>query len=123
MIACGGAIAGLAFLIGGLAWVKQDWLLKYKYLLALTPFLLPLPFLANSAGWFIAEAGRQPWIVVGLQKTADAVSPNLTPGEVFITMSGFTIVYLILAIIAFYVICRIIHQTTIDTANDEGRAL
>ena len=123
MIACGGAIAGLAFLIGGLAWVKQDWLLKYKYLLALTPFLLPLPFLANSAGWFIAEAGRQPWIVVGLQKTADAVSPNLTPGEVFITMSGFTIVYLLLAIIAFYVICRIIHQTTIDTANDEGRAL
>ena len=43
--------------------------------------------------------GRQPWIVFGLQQTADAVSPLVSATEVWITMLGFTLVYLILAII------------------------
>ncbi|MCR5175520.1 MAG: cytochrome ubiquinol oxidase subunit I [Anaerovibrio sp.] len=123
MIACGIVIAGLGFLMGGLAWIKQDLLLKLKGLLTWMPLLLPLPFLANTAGWYIAEAGRQPWIVVGLQKTADAVSPNLTTGEVFLTMAGFTLIYLILAVAAFYIACRIIKNTTIEAVNQEGRAL
>lgn len=122
MIACGGAMAGLAFLVGGLAWLKPELLVKFKSFLAAVPMLLPLPFLANSAGWFIAEAGRQPWIVVGLQKTADAVSPNLTPKMVWLTMTGFTLVYLILAIAAFCIACRLIKKTDIKAVNHEGRA-
>ena len=64
------------------------------------PWLFPIVFIVNSCGWYIAEGGRQPWIVVGLQKTAAAVSPNLTAGDVWITMIGFTAVYLALAIVA-----------------------
>ena len=37
---------------------------------------IALPYIANSAGWMLTEMGRQPWIVFGLQKTADAVSPT-----------------------------------------------
>lgn len=119
MIACGSAMAGIAFIFGGISFVKPELLVRFKCILAAMPLLLPLPFLANSAGWFIAEAGRQPWIVVGLQKTADAVSPNLTPGNVLLTMTGFTLIYLILAVAAFYAACRVIRTTTVQSADQE----
>ena len=91
--------------------------LVLKYL----PLALPLPFLANTAGWFIAEGGRQPWIVVGLQKTADAVSPNLAGVEVFLTMAGFTLLYLVLIVAALYVALRYINKTSISLEAPEGR--
>jgi cytochrome d ubiquinol oxidase subunit I len=57
------------------------------------------PLFGISAGWIFTEMGRQPWVVYGQQKTADAVSPLLTTTEVWISMIGFTLVYAILAII------------------------
>ncbi|MGI9196459.1 MAG: cytochrome ubiquinol oxidase subunit I [Candidatus Nanopelagicales bacterium] len=57
------------------------------------------PLAANSFGWIFTEMGRQPWIVFGQQLTASAVSPLVSPLEVWITMLGFTLVYLVLAII------------------------
>jgi cytochrome bd ubiquinol oxidase subunit I len=39
----------------------------------------PLPFIAILTGWFTAEVGRQPWTVYGLLRTADAMTPFLTP--------------------------------------------
>ena len=116
MVAAGGFMLMLAFAIALLA--KMDRVMAFPLLLKALPFLLPLPFLANSAGWFIAEAGRQPWIVVGLQKTADAVSPNLTAGSVWLTMIGFTALYLLLAIAALYIALRHIRTTSIPV---EGR--
>ena len=61
--------------------------------------LVLLPLAANSFGWIFTEMGRQPWIVFGQQLTASAVSPLVSPLEVWITMLGFTLVYLVLAII------------------------
>ena len=119
MVGCGGAILLIAFAIGALSHLNR--LDKYPCLLKLLPLTLPLPFLANTAGWFIAEGGRQPWIVVGLQKTADAVSPNLTGMEVFLTMAGFTLLYLLLIIAALYVAVRYIKNTSIPQNTHEGR--
>ena len=51
-------------------------LLKTRWLLAVLPFALFLPYLANTAGWMLTEMGRQPWVVFGLLKTKDAVSPG-----------------------------------------------
>ena len=119
MVGCGGAILLIAFAVGTLSHLNR--LDKYPCLLKLLPLALPLPFLANTAGWFIAEGGRQPWIVVGLQKTADAVSPNLTGMEVFLTMAGFTLLYLLLIIAALYVAVRYIKKTSIPQAEHEGR--
>jgi cytochrome d ubiquinol oxidase subunit I len=119
MVGCGGAILLIAFAVGALSHLNR--LDKYPCLLKLLPLALPLPFLANTAGWFIAEGGRQPWIVVGLQKTADAVSPNLTGMEVFLTMAGFTLLYLLLIIAALYVAVRYIKKTSIPQAEHEGR--
>jgi cytochrome d ubiquinol oxidase subunit I len=72
-----------------------------RWLMA-TGVLLPfLPLLANSFGWVFTEMGRQPWIVFGLMRTADAVSPAATPGEVWTSLIGFTLLYGALAGVEF----------------------
>jgi cytochrome d ubiquinol oxidase subunit I len=61
------------------------------------PWVICLPYLANASGWILTEMGRQPWIVQGLLKVQDAVSPNLTGVEVLISLFGFVLLYGILA--------------------------
>jgi cytochrome bd ubiquinol oxidase subunit I len=57
------------------------------------PWVLVLPYLANASGWILTEMGRQPWIVYGLLKVQDAVSPNLTAVDLLISLIGYTAVY------------------------------
>jgi cytochrome d ubiquinol oxidase subunit I len=57
------------------------------------PLAMALPYLANIFGWILTEMGRQPWVVYGKLRTADAVSPNLTVGMVLTSLIGFTLVY------------------------------
>lgn len=52
---------------------------------ALIPTML-LPYLASTSGWILTETARQPWIVYGLQKVENAVSPNLTSADVWISL-------------------------------------
>jgi cytochrome d ubiquinol oxidase subunit I len=58
------------------------------------------PLIANSWGWIFTETARQPWVVYGLLRTADAVSPRTSQGEVLTSMILFTAIYAILAVIA-----------------------
>lgn len=117
MIGLGGLMLLLAFVAAYLGWKKCP--MNFPIFLKLLPWLLPLPFIANSVGWYIAEGGRQPWIVFGLQKTSEAVSPNLTSSDVWLTMVGFTLIYLVLAIAALWIAVGFIKKTHI--AFDEGR--
>jgi len=65
-----------------------------------TMIALPfLPILANSFGWIFTEGARQPWIVFGLMKTSDAVSPQVSGGSVLFTLVAFTALYGVLAVI------------------------
>lgn len=57
------------------------------------------PLIANSWGWIFTEMGRQPWVVYGVLRTRDAVSPNVSQGEVLTSMIGFTLLYAVLAVI------------------------
>ena len=69
----------------------------------LVPFgALFLPYLANASGWILTEMGRQPWIVYGLLKVQDAVSPNLTPLDLWISLIGYTAIYGTLAVAMVY---------------------
>ena len=81
---------------------KNNKIVSSNALLKVLFWTLPLPYLANSTGWFVAEAGRQPWLVYGLQTTADGVSRTVTAGEVWTTIIGFTLVYIFAAIAALY---------------------
>ncbi len=67
-----GTLMPLLMLFGLL---KRDTLASYPLYLKALIFAIPLPYLGMQAGWVVAEVGRQPWIVYGLMRTADAVSP------------------------------------------------
>jgi cytochrome d ubiquinol oxidase subunit I len=56
----------------------------------------PSGFVAVLTGWFTAEVGRQPWVVYGLLRTADAVTPSLTGRDVLISLTGYVLVYTVL---------------------------
>ncbi|MEG6520820.1 cytochrome ubiquinol oxidase subunit I [Desulfotomaculum sp. 1211_IL3151] len=71
---------------------------------------IPLPYLANSTGWYMTEAGRQPWVVYGLQKVENGVSSSVSAGEILITLIGFTLIYGVLALAALYLILKFIKQ-------------
>jgi cytochrome bd ubiquinol oxidase subunit I len=66
------------------------------------PWVIALPYIANASGWILTEMGRQPWIVQGLLKVEDAVSPNLTTVDLLISLIGYVVVYGALAGAMFY---------------------
>ena len=66
------------------------------------PWMLLLPYLANACGWILTEMGRAPWIVYGQLKIQDAVSPNLTAVDLWISLIGYTVVYGSLAVSMVY---------------------
>jgi cytochrome d ubiquinol oxidase subunit I len=56
-------------------------------------YAIPVGFIAVTAGWITTEAGRQPWVVYGFLRTADAVTPNLTAGNVLLSLAMYALVY------------------------------
>ncbi len=79
---------------------QQGW-----YLTALMA-AVALPYIANSAGWLFTELARQPWIVFGLQRTADAVSPNVSVGMLVFSLVVFTLVYGVLMGVDVYLLLK-----------------
>ena len=97
----------------GLAWVGSY--LSYKHRLAynrpllwLTFLSFPLPFVAIITGWFTAEVGRQPWVVYGVLRTADAMTPFLTTREATISLIIFCSVYAFIFLFGTFYIYRLI---------------
>lgn len=60
---------------------------------------MAFPLIANAWGWIFTEMGRQPWVVYGLMQTRHAVSPGVSQAEVITSMSVFTLLYAVLAVI------------------------
>ncbi len=102
-------MVGLGFLFiivafwGLWLWWK-DKLQKHALYLKTAIVMMFLTFVANTAGWIVAEMGRQPWVVYELLLTADGVSPSVLESSVWISITAFTLVYGILAVAAFYLV-------------------
>ncbi|MBS1516984.1 MAG: cytochrome ubiquinol oxidase subunit I [Bacteroidetes bacterium] len=77
-----------------------------KYLLWIFVFSVLLPVFANTAGWITAEVGRQPWIVYGLMRTAEGVSPTLSQSQLYFSNILFFLLYLSLFAVFVYVLDR-----------------
>ncbi len=77
-----------------------------------------LPYIANTAGWFMAEFGRQPWIVDGLLKTADAVSPNVGAGSILLSLASFTIIFTLLLAAMIYLFVKTAQQGPYATQTE-----
>ena len=66
------------------------------------PWVIALPYIANTSGWVLTEMGRQPWIVQGLLTVDKAGSPNLTTLDLWISLVGYAVVYGSLAVAMVY---------------------
>jgi cytochrome d ubiquinol oxidase subunit I len=71
---------------------------------------IPVPYLANTAGWLMAEIGRYPWIVYGLQRVEAAVSPGVSAVAILTTLVAFTLLYGVLAVADVYLLAKYARQ-------------
>jgi cytochrome bd ubiquinol oxidase subunit I len=102
MVGCGSALMAVALLGGLLAWRRRG-LPDQRWFLRLLVACGPLGFIALEAGWTVTEVGRQPWIVRGVLRTAEAVTPM--PGLV-VPLVTFTVVYLFLSFVVVVTLRR-----------------
>lgn len=102
------AIGGLMVLASALAlfFTKKKSLANKRWLLKALIWMIPMPFIANTAGWIMTEIGRQPWTVFGLFTTAQSVSPNVSAGDLLFSIIVFCGSYLILGGIMVYMMIR-----------------
>jgi cytochrome d ubiquinol oxidase subunit I len=84
----------------------RNWPQKWTRWMKWVPWAIALPYIANSNGWILTETGRQPWIVQGLLKTENAMSPNVTGGMVLFTLIGFVVIYATLMVADIYLLTR-----------------
>jgi cytochrome d ubiquinol oxidase subunit I len=77
----------------------------------------PFPYIATTAGWMTAELGRQPWIVYGVQRTAESSSHNVAAGDVVFTTVGFTGLYALLAVLFLFLVARQIGRGPVPLAK------
>ena len=87
------AVAAYALYLMLKAW-PEKWMRWVKWL----PWAIALPYIANSSGWILTEMGRQPWIVQGLLKTEQGVTPTNSAGMVLFTLIGFVVIYAVLMV-------------------------
>jgi cytochrome d ubiquinol oxidase subunit I len=92
----------------------SDWYLR------LCQLALPLGFVAVIAGWITTEVGRQPWIVYGLLRTADATSPALTGGDVLASLVLYMAVYLIVYPTGVVLIARLVRRGPQDAGEPDA---
>ncbi len=83
----------------------RNQLVQNRWYLMIMVAAIPLPYIAMEAGWVLAEVGRQPWIVYGLMRTADAASP-VAGSQVISTLIAFILVYGLLGLMGFFLIAK-----------------
>ena len=88
-----------------------------RWMLWLLVVSFPLPLLAINMGWMATEVGRQPWIVQGLLRTSDGVSPVVSASEIWVTLGLFAVVYLVLFIAWVRIFTGIIRKGPEDVAE------
>jgi cytochrome bd ubiquinol oxidase subunit I len=91
-----------------LLWRRR--LYQARWMLWIIMLCLPLPHIANTAGWMTAEIGRQPWLVYGLMRTTEGYSRNVHAGNGLFTLLGFMGLYTVLAILFLYLVNHEIAQ-------------
>jgi len=84
---------------------KRNRLLESPGYLKVMLYSIPLPYIAIQMGWIVAEVGRQPWIVYGMMKTSDAVSPIAT-SQVGTTLVAFILIYGLLGVVGYYLMFK-----------------
>jgi cytochrome bd ubiquinol oxidase subunit I len=100
MVLLGTVAAAYAALTALALWKRRAWLSKRWWLWA-TVLLGPSGVLALEAGWTVTEVGRQPWVIYGVMRTADSITPKT---GLWAPFTAFALVYLGLAVVVALVL-------------------
>ena len=111
-----GTLVALVALVGAFLYRKGR-LERTRWFLWLAVVSIAFPYLSALAGWVLSEVGRQPWIVQGLLKTADANSPSVGMSTIALSLGTFAVLYLLLGVVDF-VLMR--HYATLDPPPMDG---
>jgi cytochrome d ubiquinol oxidase subunit I len=108
MAGLGSLFIGLMALSSFLLWRGK--LHETRGVLWLLMLSFPLPFIANTAGWFTSELGRQPWLVYGVLRTRDGSSAHVSEGSVLFSLLGFMGLYALLSLLFFLLVMRLLER-------------
>jgi len=116
MVASGTTMSVLALLSALFAWRRREWLYTRRFLSAVAA-CGPLGILSVEAGWVVTELGRQPWVIHGVMRTADAVT---TVGGLAIPFAFFSLLYLALGISAAWLLRREVSASPAFPLDERG---
>src|SRR6266851_5486587 len=85
--------------------------------------MVGIGFVAVIAGWVVTETGRQPWVVYHLLRTADAVTPSLTGGQVLASLALYVAVYLVVFPASLYYLGRLVRAGPSDDGEPPERPI
>jgi len=108
MVGLGTIFIGIMVVAVFFLWRKK--LYSIKPLLWTIMFLVPFPYIANITGWYTAELGRQPYLVYGLLKTSEGISPTVSSGNTLFTLLGFVALYMLLGLLFLVLVGKTIHK-------------
>ncbi len=105
------AMVGAGFLMAFLALVGLYLVLRDRFatqtlFLRVLPWAILLPYLASTTGWMMTELGRQPWLVFGLMRTDEGVSPIVSGGTILLSLALFTLIYGGLMVVGVYLMMK-----------------
>jgi cytochrome bd ubiquinol oxidase subunit I len=108
-------MAGMGLLMLAVSWFGNLLRLRgrletTRWFLWITFLSFPTGFVAILTGWFTAEVGRQPWVVYGLLRTKDAVTPSLVTSDVLFSLVGYVVVYALFITFGFYYIYKLLRD-------------
>ncbi len=112
--------AVLLFALWGAWLLRRKKLDGAKWFLRVAPWVAVVPFIMNTAGWLLTESGRQPWIVQGLLKTANAASPSVTTTDIIISLTAFVLIYIGLGVADVFLMLRYGRRDLEPAAGQEG---
>ncbi|MCA1779802.1 MAG: cytochrome ubiquinol oxidase subunit I [Xanthomonadaceae bacterium] len=102
---------GLLFIVlswAGLIQLLRGRLFESRRLLSAFSYAYPLPFIAVLAGWIVTEVGRQPWLVHGMMRVTEGITPSLTGWMALTTLVGYIAVYSVVFGAGIYYLRRVI---------------
>ncbi len=114
MVGLGTIFIAIMLAAGWMLWRKK--LYDSRAMLWALMLSLPFPYIANTAGWMTAEVGRQPWLIYGLMRTTDGVSPQVSSGNAWFTLIGFLGMYTVLSILFLFLVYRVIERGPEDAS-------
>ncbi|MBL1280820.1 MAG: cytochrome ubiquinol oxidase subunit I [Fluviicola sp.] len=115
MVGLGTIFIGLMTFAAFLLWRKK--LFTNKAILWSIMSIVPLTYIANLAGWYTAELGRQPYLVYGYLKTVDGVSPTVSSGNTLFTLLGFIGLYILLGLLFLLLVGKTINDGPTSKAH------